>query len=97
MGEGADDAVHETVNGADGKVGIVVQDGLPDSIGIALQGVVVQVESLPQVVAHWGVGAVCGNVVQFAKDTFLHFVGGFVGEGDGKDAFEPRGKFPLAG
>ena len=42
VGKGADNAVHEAVDGANGKIGIVVKHALQDSSGIALQGIAVE-------------------------------------------------------
>ena len=97
VGKGADNAVHEAVDGADGKVGVVVEDRLSDDGGIALEGCAIEARAVGNVGAHGGASAEEGDIVQFAQYAFLHFVGGFVGEGDGKNSLETGWEFLLLG
>ena len=52
VGEGADDAVHEAVDGADCQVGVVVEDGRADGGGVVAQGGVVELELVSDFFAH---------------------------------------------
>ena len=65
VGEGADDAVDEAVDGADGEVGIVVENGAANGLSHKLKCVAVDMQEAGEVGAHGGLVAKGGDGVEF--------------------------------
>ena len=65
VSEGADDAVDEAVDGADGEVGIVVENGAANGLSHKLKCVAVDMQEAGEVGAHGGLVAKGGDGVEF--------------------------------
>ena len=86
------DALHKAVDGADGEIGIVVQDVAQHQLRprlhsrcVALNQFAIMCRQSCQHSLVFVVGGTVGHQRQILQDAVFHLGGGFVGEGDGQD------------